>query len=294
MAITRWMVASCRMRVWALGDQDTITFMCVHLNHMTAKKDISEGSQSLKRFWDEIVGVIIKHGVRIVSGDMNMQLFSAVAELRARGLQANLAAWYPWRKHLETFPRVDSCAIIVIGPCEGIRMIYDCSVLGIHAPERPSSAWRNMELVTTDDKGREIEREPFEIRKFSMLGSGFPLASYRPQHPDTMEQLVTWAFEVVTEKDSPAVVGPMRASAPGDWRNMTMSPWTVDQELGSTSWTWPSMPPCRQKLVDITMFDPHRQYFKRGGHMPLMVFFGSYNQQRRTKGACERRERKAK
>ena len=71
-----------------------------------------------------------------------------------------------------------------------------------------------------------------------------------------------------------------------------MSPWTVDQDLGSTSWTWPSMPPCRQKLVDITMFDPHRQYFKRGGHMPLMVFFWSYNQQRRTKGACEIRERR--
>ena len=151
-------------------------------------------------------------------------------------------------------------------------MTYDCSVLGINAPERPSRAWRNMELVTTDDKGREIARGPFEIRTFSLMGSGFPLASYRPQHTDTMKQLVTWAFEGVTKKDSPAVVGAMRASAPGDWRNMTMSPWTVDQELGSTSWTWPSMPPCRQKLVDITMFDPHSQYFKRGGHMPLMVF----------------------
>ena len=83
---------------------------------------------------------------------------------------------------------------------------------------------------------------------------------------------MTWAFEVVTEKDSPAVVGPMRASAPGDWRNMTMSPWTVDQELGSTSWTWPSMPPCRQKLIDFKMFDQHGQYFKRGGHMPFMCF----------------------
>ena len=42
-AITRWMVAACRMRYWALGDQDTITFMCVHLNHMTAKKEVSKG-----------------------------------------------------------------------------------------------------------------------------------------------------------------------------------------------------------------------------------------------------------
>ena len=85
------------MRFWALGEQDTITFMCVHLNHMTAKKEISEGSRSLKSFWDEIVGDITKHGVRVFTGDFNMQLFSAVAELRARGLQANLAAWYPWK-----------------------------------------------------------------------------------------------------------------------------------------------------------------------------------------------------
>jgi hypothetical protein len=204
-----------------------------------------------------------------------------------------LAAWYLWTNHLETFPRIDSCAIILIGPCEGIRMTYDCSVLGINAPERPSRAWRNMELVTADDKGREIAREPFEIRTFSMMGSGFPLASYRPQHTDTMKQLVTWAFEGVTKNESPAVVGAMRASAPGDWRNKIMFPWTVDKDLGSISWTWPSMPPCRQKLIDIKMFDPQSQYFKRGGHMPLMVFVGGLNQQRRTKGACERRERRA-
>ena len=72
-----------------------------------------------------------------------------------------------------------------------------------------------------------------------------------------------------------------------------MSPWTVDQDLGSTSWTWPSMPPCRQKLIDIKMFDPHRQYFKRGGHMPLMWFFGSHSQQRKTPESCARRARRA-
>jgi len=289
MAITKWMVASCRMRFWALGEQDTITFMCVHLNHMTAKKEINNGSQSLKRCWDEIVEDITKHGVRIFTGDLNMQLFSAVAELRARGLQANLAAWYPWRNEHESVPRIDSCAVIVIGPCEGIRMTYDCSVLGINAPERPSSAWRNMELVTTDDKGREISRKPFEIRTFSMMGSGFPLASYRPQHREAMKQLVTWTFEGVTKNDSPAVVGVRRASA----RDQQLFPWTVDQELGSASWTWPSMPPCRQKLIDIKMFDPQSQYFKRGGHMPLMVFVGGHNQQRRTKGACARRNKRA-
>ena len=112
---------------FALGDQDTIAFMCVHLNHMAAKKEISEGSQSLKRFWDEIAGDITKHGVRIFTGDLNMQLFSAVAELRARGLQANLAAWYAWQNALGPCPRIDSCAAIMVGPCEGIRVIVDCS-----------------------------------------------------------------------------------------------------------------------------------------------------------------------
>ena len=36
-------------------------------------------------------------------------------------------------------------------------MNYDCSVLGINAPERPSRAWRNMELVTADDKSGDRE-----------------------------------------------------------------------------------------------------------------------------------------
>ena len=74
-------------------------------------------------------------------------------------------------------------------------------------------AWRNMELVTTDDKGRDIERKAVAIQKFSLMGSGHPLTSYRPTYADTMKQLVRWAFEGVTKQDSPAVVGVMRASA---------------------------------------------------------------------------------
>ena len=58
-------------------------------------------------------------------------------------------------------------------------------------------------------------------------------------------------------------------------RDNQMFAWPVDHDLGSASWTWPSMPPCRQKLIDFKMFDPHKQYFKRGGHMPLMCFLGA-------------------
>ena len=154
-------------------------------------------------------------------------------------------------------------------------MIYYCIVLGIEPSEEPSMAWRNMEHVTTNDKGQEISRKPFALQMFAGKGSGYPLKSYRPTIQDTMQQLVRWTFEGVTKQDSPAVVGAMRARAPDNKRDKTMSPWPVDHVLGSTSRTWPSMPPCRQKLIDFKMFDPHGQYFKRGGHMPLMVFFGA-------------------
>ncbi len=53
------------------------------------------------------------------------------------------------------------------------------------------------------------------------------------------------------------------------------------------------MPLCKQKLVDIKMFDPDLKYFKKGAHMRLMVFVGGHDQVRRTPRASERREREA-
>ena len=47
----------------------------VHLHHMTAKKMVSEGSTSLKEFWDELVDSIVEFGGRILAGDWNMALW---------------------------------------------------------------------------------------------------------------------------------------------------------------------------------------------------------------------------
>ena len=164
--------------------------------------------------------------------------------------------------------------------------------MGIDAPNKISSDWRNMEVVKCNDSGPDVERKPYEVNTLAILGQGFPLASYRPQVPATRRKLAEWTFEGVIAKESPAVVGTMRASARRT-RDQTMFLCLVDNDLCFISWTWLSMPPCKQKLIDIKMFDPHLQYFKRGGHMPLMVFVGSPNQVRRTKGACERRARRA-
>eukprot|EP00959_Pyramimonas_sp_CCMP1952_P228768 4783376-Pyramimonas_sp.AAC.1 len=52
-----------------------------------------------------------------------MALFLVVPELRARGFQINMAAWYPWQQQHERFVRADSCGIFRIGPCEGFGCV---------------------------------------------------------------------------------------------------------------------------------------------------------------------------
>ncbi len=85
-------------------------------------------------FFYEIVQLVVAHGVRILSGDWNMAMWKVAGELLARGLQVNLAAWYPWQMVSESEPRADSEAIFIIGPFSGARMIFDCSIWGASHP----------------------------------------------------------------------------------------------------------------------------------------------------------------
>ena len=125
--------------------KDELVVMTIHLHHATAKKDVENPSKSIKVFWDLVAGYIIEFAVRLMTGDFNMALWLAVVELRARGFQANLAAWYPWKKSGEAKIRMDSCAIIVIGPVAGGKRLYDPSVLceDVQAIELPET-WKNV------------------------------------------------------------------------------------------------------------------------------------------------------
>ena len=83
---------------------------------------------------DELVGHIIEFGVRIVSVDFNLAQWSVFLEMRARSLQANSVAWYPWKYEMELAVRIDSCAIIIIGGTEFSRKVFDAAVLYIKGP----------------------------------------------------------------------------------------------------------------------------------------------------------------
>ena len=153
---------------------------------------VNDGSRSFKEFWDLVACYIMEFAVRLVTGDFNMALWFAVVELRARGFQANLAAWCPWKKSDEAKIRMDSCAIIVIGPAVGLRRMYDPSVLseGILASELPEN-WSNMQEIVRDDDGKEKERRPWEVPIFNYDGQGYALKNYRPPAEDRKNNSLT-------------------------------------------------------------------------------------------------------
>ena len=139
------------------GADDELTFMSVHLHHMTAKKAVENPAAALKGFWDELVEAIVEFRVRIMAGDFNMALWQVVPELRARGVQANLAAWYPWKYDQDSSIRIDSTAIFVIGPCAGLRKVFGSdAIIESAVAENPlPSTWRNVEKIRRDEEGTE-------------------------------------------------------------------------------------------------------------------------------------------
>ena len=292
MAISRIMVVRCKMRYWSLkaddstrgggGRDNNLTTMNIHLNNLTAKKEIEKGGESLKLFFDEIAHLIIRFGARVLSGDFNMAMWQVAGELLARGIQVNLAAWFPWQAEQEDAPRIDSEAIWIIGPCSGARLIFDSSILGVTPPTR-TEKWSNVENIMRDPTGKEVGREPFKLATFNKQGQGYPLTSYHPKNRQSKELFIAASFEPALAR---CQVQEFRQLA-DKRQGMFNSP--VDAEIGAESWNWARMPICRQKLVDADKFDPTRLIFQKGAHRPLLVFFGEACDSRRSEAAVSRR-----
>ena len=139
-----------------------------------------------------------------MAGDFNMSFLCVVAEMRARGFQINLAAWYPFYMTYQKDMFVDSCGVFVIGPWSGVRLNYDCGLFNIDPPERTPNNSMVMEVIR-DEKGQEIERRPYPAHKYFIVKTdkvqGYPLTSYLPK-TEAKEQIVRWAFDCVQDQES--------------------------------------------------------------------------------------------
>ncbi len=61
---------------------------------MTANK---KWPMTFKAYFDEFARDINHNGVDVILGDFNMACFKVIPELRSRGINIDLLAWYPWR-----------------------------------------------------------------------------------------------------------------------------------------------------------------------------------------------------
>ena len=306
-AVTTWAIAACRMRHFALpavagasGDgpdavpTKTLTMMSIHMHHATCKKEVAAGATSLALLWDEVVESVMKFEVRILGGDFNMALWLVAPELRARGLDVNLAAWYPWQKIGASTPTIDSCAIFLIGPSAGIRTVYNAASIIADAEEetdRPKE-WQNVEQVVHDADGKVVRRQPFPL-SLCEFGAGEVLTNYRPKDAAKIKEFVRWSCGASVEMTSPAMAGPRLASEKVGRQGgqLVVMSGPKGRSKGAPSWDWRPLPPCSQKLVEMEKFDPSRALFPRGAHMPIMTFLGTCS--RRTPAARARRAKRA-
>ena len=292
-AVSRIMIASLKMRFARNrggGDDeeddslDQLRVANVHLHFRTAKKELRSGATAWKRFWDLLARYMNEFCPTFLCGDFNMALFSVVPELRARGFQVNLAAWYCWQNDLDPNVRADSCAIFRIGPSQGIRLCFDASVFGFKSPTLPANCSMMMEIVR-DKEGKVTDKRRHEVPQFELLGQGYYLESYRPLEATRKEQFVMWTFTPVFDDSSSAVADIIECAK----SDKAMFPSGVDTSIGSGSWSWPESQISKQKLASYDLFDPDKTFFKRGAHMPLMVYIGGPSDSRRSPLAMKRR-----
>ncbi|MCP4243266.1 MAG: hypothetical protein GY772_22140, partial [bacterium] len=112
-AYTRVLVAEITWTHPLFGEK-TARVLCTHFHHLTAKRERFAAAHLA--FWDTLVDLCVRYGVRYIGGDFNMALYRVTGEARRRGLDVSLAASYAWRVTASDDVRYDSCGIFVVGP----------------------------------------------------------------------------------------------------------------------------------------------------------------------------------
>ena len=110
-AVSRIMVCKIVLK-GTMGDViKNQTVMNVHMHKQTAS--LAQGEPTLRRNLNEMFKLITKLNVKVLMGDFNASLTSIVPMARHRGLDIDLAAWFPW-KSVDGAPMMDTTAIFFI------------------------------------------------------------------------------------------------------------------------------------------------------------------------------------
>ena len=200
-AVSRILVATLKMKYFRIhGDgeeeSDELTMANVHLHSRTAKKGLKSSFLALQAFYNRLAEYVVRFGVRLMVGDWNMQLFGVIPEMRARGFEVTMAAWYPWSLTIQGKKEVrsDSCAIFTIGPWAGVRIVFDQAVFGMPASDRQK---KDSMMMETDEAYGKKYQQPFEFREgYDKKCQGYVITSYMPKGEPLKQTCIDMTFHV--------------------------------------------------------------------------------------------------
>ena len=109
-----------------------VTVMVVHIHHLVAN-NIKTFKMAHANVWNWLNDAILKYKVDVMMGDFNMSFFKVTDQLRSRGLEIDLAAWYPWKADSGT-TMADSCGIFFIGYKATFKLCYGLDCLHANDP----------------------------------------------------------------------------------------------------------------------------------------------------------------
>lgn len=276
------LAAHVQLRQPLPGGHSSMNVLNAYMNDMTSKRASCLG-EAADRFWDLLAKWIVECDIHVLAGDFNASLFQVVPELRDRGVDFQLGAWYArekstckvdseGRRSPPENPRIDSCGIFVRGYGTVRRSLHcwdDCfrarRLTGIYDVSSDDSQEETVSAANRTDTpavlGEPVgERKCCHGLRSQPQGHGRGMANFLPRGLPLHEKL-----EAIS------------------------SNWTVPVRRHSGHWQarLPDLPPAKQTQPPMDLGDAWSR-MQEGTHMPLMLFIGK-SHKTGGKGAKRRR-----
>ena len=172
-AFTRMMVCRIRINGYVGYPGHTHFVMNVHLNELTTAGFF--GYRRLAYQFDVMSALITAHSVTVLMGDFGRACLVVKRELRQRGHEIDLAAWFPW-KSLDGDPMMDSTAIFFVGMPGKHELLYDAGVL--HARSESGFGSKAEDLRALKEPGKVGKWHGNWYRNCERRGPGFHIGHY--------------------------------------------------------------------------------------------------------------------
>ena len=157
--------------------------MLVHMHSVTA-----ENVDERDAYWPLLAQNIQEHEVDILAGDFNMAMTDVIPGLKRCGVDASVAAWYPWKTQTGDLA-ADSCAIFFVRAHAVGRFKLTYPLELIHRDDEKGLLFRpdfmsedEMKRVDAEMTNGELDHYPWPFHRHVFNGGpGELVKSYCPR-----------------------------------------------------------------------------------------------------------------